>query len=218
GGEGGEETGIGGFLGEAEKEGKAWGRSFCCECRRGAHGNDHRHLAAQQFTGHGRQPIVLALRKPILDPQVVPLDVACLRQAESDCRSVGGSCCLQERAKKSDHRHRALLRARRKRPRGRRAAECGEQFPPSDGDCHTPLPCEVRKGKDTTRQACCPNSAAPGADGARPRWRSCPRSRPTTWWRPRQVHVMDSQGCVAARAEACARCFWSARRTSLWPG
>jgi hypothetical protein len=23
-------------------------------------------------------------------------------------------------------------------------------FPPSDGDCHTPLPCEVRKGKNTT--------------------------------------------------------------------
>src|SRR5262249_10763114 len=27
-----------------------------------------------------------------------------------------------------------------------RAAECGQQFPPSDGECHTPLPCEVRKG------------------------------------------------------------------------
>src|SRR5215471_17012572 len=39
----------------------------------------------------------------------------------------------------------ALLRARRERPRGSRAAECGQQFPPSDGDCHTPLPCEVRR-------------------------------------------------------------------------
>ena len=37
-----------------------------------------------------------------------------------------------------------LLRPRRERPRCR-AAECGQQFPPSDGDCHTPLPCEVRK-------------------------------------------------------------------------
>jgi hypothetical protein len=34
---------------------------------------------------------------------------------------------------------RRLLRTRRERPR-RRAAECGQQFPPSDGDCHTPLP------------------------------------------------------------------------------
>src|SRR5262245_27815059 len=56
-----------------------------------------------------------------------------------------------------------LLCARRERPSGHRAAECSQQFPPSDGDCHTPLPCEVRKGKDTTPRACCPNSAAPGA-------------------------------------------------------
>jgi len=26
---------------------------------------------------------------------------------------------------------------RRERPRRRRAAECSQQFPPSDGDCHT---------------------------------------------------------------------------------
>src|SRR6516164_2190987 len=50
----------------------------------------------------------------------------------------------------------ALLRARRERPRGRRATERGQQLPPSDGDCHTPLPREVRKGKDTTPRACCP--------------------------------------------------------------
>src|SRR5262249_47325980 len=49
-----------------------------------------------------------------------------------------------------------LLRARRERPRSRRAAERDQQFPPSDGDRHTPLPCEVRKGKDTTPRACCP--------------------------------------------------------------
>src|SRR5262249_43970547 len=73
-----------------------------------------------------RQPIVFALRKPILDPQVVPLDIACLRQAESDCRSVGGSCCLQERAKKSDYRHRRLLRGCRERPRRRTAEYCDE--------------------------------------------------------------------------------------------
>jgi hypothetical protein len=88
-------------FGDAENDGKACGRSLCCECRRSAHGNDHGHLAAQQFTGHGRQPIVLALCKAILDPQVAPLNIACLREALSECRSVGGSCCLQERAKKS---------------------------------------------------------------------------------------------------------------------
>jgi len=49
-----------------------------------------------------------------------------------------------------------LLRAGRERPRRCCAAECGQQFPPSDGDCHTPLPCEVRKWNDTTPRACCP--------------------------------------------------------------
>src|SRR5215831_6520299 len=54
-----------------------------------------------------------------------------------------------------------LLRARRERPRSRRSAECGQQFPPSDGDCHTPLPCEVRKSNDTTPRPWCPNCVAP---------------------------------------------------------
>jgi len=47
----------------------------------------------------------------------------------------------------------ALLCARGERPR-RRAAERDQQFPPSEGDCHTPLPCEVRKGNDITPRAC----------------------------------------------------------------
>src|SRR5262245_2471880 len=36
------------------------------------------------------------------------------------------------------------------RPRGCRAAERGQQLPSSDGDRHTPLPCEVRGGEDIT--------------------------------------------------------------------
>src|SRR6516162_243127 len=47
-----------------------------------------------------------------------------------------------------------LLRARSERPSSGSPAECGQQFPPSDADCHTPLPCEVRKGHDTTPRAC----------------------------------------------------------------
>jgi len=47
-----------------------------------------------------------------------------------------------------------LLRACRERPRHRRAAECGQQFPLSDGDCPTPLPCEVRNRNDTMPRAC----------------------------------------------------------------
>src|SRR5262249_33700737 len=47
-----------------------------------------------------------------------------------------------------------LLRTRYERPRGRPEAERDQQFPPSDGDCHTPLPCEVRKWNDSTPRAC----------------------------------------------------------------
>src|SRR6516162_7410396 len=36
-----------------------------------------------------------------------------------------------------------LLRVCPTRPSSGSTAECGQQFPPSDGDCHTPLPCEV---------------------------------------------------------------------------
>src|SRR5262249_39413453 len=43
--------------------------------------------------------------------------------------------------------------ASRQRPRDSSAAECSQQFPPSDGDCHTPLPREVRQGNDTTPRA-----------------------------------------------------------------
>src|SRR5262249_56214349 len=57
-------------------------------------------------------------------------------------------------AEEPDHRPRRLLGGGRDWPRHRRAAECDQQFPPSDGDCHTPLPCEVRKGNDTTPRAC----------------------------------------------------------------
>src|SRR5262245_45916607 len=56
---------------------------------------------------------------------------------------VGWQACVEE----ANYWHRRLLRARRERPRCGRAAECSQQFSPSDGDCHTPLLREVRKGK-----------------------------------------------------------------------
>src|SRR5262249_47997880 len=58
-------------------------------------------------------------------------------------------------ANKSEPRHLRLLRTRRERQRDRRrAAEGSQQFPSSDGDCHTPLPREARKGNGTTPRAC----------------------------------------------------------------
>src|SRR5215831_11903916 len=79
------------------------------------------------------------------------------------------------------------LRPRRERPCRRRAAECSQQFPPSDGDCHMPLPCEVRKGNDSTPLACslhvqggqdagCCHPAS-GSKAERPSFPLCPRKR-----------------------------------------
>src|SRR5215471_7069683 len=50
-------------------------------------------------------------------------------------------CCIKSTSLNPDANSSRTPPSRR-----RRAAECGQQFPPSDGDCHTPLPCEVRKG------------------------------------------------------------------------
>jgi hypothetical protein len=61
------------------------------------------------------------------------------------CHSASSSSSMLSTAMRRMPHALTLLRAGSDRPRRRRAAECGKQFPPSDGDCHTPLPCEVRK-------------------------------------------------------------------------
>ena len=80
------------------------------------------------------------------------------------CMNRPGDSMLETRSPASPQ-----LRTRRERPGGSRAAERDQQFSPSDGDCHTPLPCEVRKRKDITPLACCLNRAAPKAGGAHAR-------------------------------------------------
>jgi hypothetical protein len=108
-----------------------------------------------------------------------------------------------------------------RRPRGRRAAEYGQQFPPSGGDCHTPLPCEARKRNDTTPRARCPNLRGPrrgrggtpstGLNGSPTRttlrlaFKSCllcPRKRPYSGhrWTSRKV----PQSVVSRCSKRCA--------------
>jgi hypothetical protein len=147
-------------------DGNRRGRSFGRERGGRAERGDHRHIAPDQIGSHGGKPIKLTLRPAIFNGDVAAFEITRLAEAAAEG---GHHVCVWLRRgamEKSDHRQRRLLRARRERPRCRGAAECGQQFPSSDGDRHTPLPCEVRKGKDTTRQACCPNSAAPREGGA----------------------------------------------------
>src|SRR5262249_26880082 len=108
------------------------------------------HPTANQIGRQRRQSTVLTLRPAVLDRYIPTLDKGCfvkasMERGDNACRVAGPPA-----ANEPDHRHRRLLCARRERPRRRRAAECSQQFPPSEGDCHTPLPCEVRKGNDTT--------------------------------------------------------------------
>src|SRR5262249_51008487 len=82
--------------------------------------------------------VVLTLRPAKFDCHVPTLDISgfaqTLAERGDEVGVRGGRCAAEE----SDYRRRRLLRARRERPRGRRSAECSQQFPPSDGDCHAP--------------------------------------------------------------------------------
>src|SRR5262249_46956944 len=114
-------------------------------------------FAKMKLLRYSWQAIVIVVREQRLD-----MDVAAFLPAEAF--KPLPKCCEPllpyGAASRAMHQHAdpphplGLLRTRRERPRGRRAAACSQQFPPSDGDCHTPLPCEVRKGKDTTPRAC----------------------------------------------------------------
>src|SRR5262249_48749239 len=121
-------------------------------------------LRADEISCHGRHPIKLTVG-PALWRRFCPRQSP-FRSSHGGIRPWGPPIPRLKRHKRPDHRHRRLLRARRKRPRRRRAAECDQQFPLSDGDCHTPLPCEVRKGTIARRERAVPNSAAPGAGEA----------------------------------------------------
>ncbi len=100
-------------------------------CRAGVMGSDHRHLTAYQIGCEVRQSVVLVLRPAILDHDILALDVTGFTNALPECGQK--DCTIGRRpraAEEPDHRHRRLLRARRKRPRGRRAADERDEVAP----------------------------------------------------------------------------------------
>jgi hypothetical protein len=76
-----------------------------------------------QLSRQCRQSVVLILGPAVFDRHVSALDVAHLIQAKAErvhnVREQVRRCCIE----KADHRNARLLRARRERPRRRRAAE-----------------------------------------------------------------------------------------------
>src|SRR5262249_6892207 len=102
----------------------------CRGCRLGRHcpwsaagRRDHGHLTCNQISRHRRQSVIVALRPTIFDQDILTFDVAEFTEPfaeRGDVVSIRvGPCATQQ----ADHRHRWLLRARRERPRSRRAAE-----------------------------------------------------------------------------------------------
>src|SRR5262245_43546427 len=99
------------------------GRSFGCKRSRIANCSDNCHATADEV-GHERgQAIVLAAEPVVLDRHVLALDVACFAKAFTKRGCMACGTVERSTAEKADHRHRRLLRARRERPRERRAPE-----------------------------------------------------------------------------------------------
>src|SRR5262245_14274585 len=84
--------------------------------------SDHRHLTAYQIGCEVGQYIVLVLRPAILDHDILALDVAGFANALPECGQIACTISKRRAAEESNHRHRRLLRPRRKRP-CRRAAD-----------------------------------------------------------------------------------------------
>jgi hypothetical protein len=90
--------------------------------------SDHRHLTTYQIGCEVGQSVGLVLRPAILDRHILALDVAGFTKALAECGQIGCTIDRRRAAKESYHRHRSLLRARRERPRGGRAAEQRDEF------------------------------------------------------------------------------------------
>src|SRR5262249_3683817 len=87
--------------------------------------------ASNEPSGHPAHLVQMTLSPAIFDTDVAAIDEAGLRKAASEC--IHAVCPFGGRyaVKDADHRHRRLLRARRNRPRCRRAAEKRDELAPA---------------------------------------------------------------------------------------
>jgi hypothetical protein len=119
--------------------------------RRAASYGDNVHPAAHKFGRQCRQSVVMAFRPPVVDGNILTLDVARIGQASMKCGDVvvhDFTCCSAEI---TDRRH-CRLRVRNQRPRNRRAAEKGYEIAPShdclavgtSGNSHVQVKCRQR--------------------------------------------------------------------------
>src|SRR5262249_7880229 len=88
------------------------------------------HLTTDQIGRQWRQSIVLTVRPPIFDRHVAAFDITGFAQALVERAHTVHPAIRRCTAKKPNHRHSWLLRARRERPRCCRAAEQRDELPP----------------------------------------------------------------------------------------
>src|SRR5262249_15480370 len=94
-----------------------WGGCVSTHC------NDAGDLLAGEIGGKPRQPIVLTLSPTIVERDVLTLDKARFIESLPDERNQRRVDSRRTTAEQSDHWQCTLLRPRRERPRGRRAAD-----------------------------------------------------------------------------------------------
>src|SRR5262249_52348523 len=99
-----------------------------------AHGDlltdNHGYMPAHQVRHQFRESIELVLCPSELDRYVVAVDEIGFLQAVAERRYPIDGIDSRRRVENPDHRHRALLRARRERPSNRRAADEGDELAP----------------------------------------------------------------------------------------
>src|SRR6516165_2783858 len=91
---------------------------------------DYSDLSANQFGRQLRQSIVLVLGETVDDCYVLALHIADLFEAQAECAQTVRHHVRRSGVEQPDYRHCRLLRARRERPRGRRAAEDRDELAP----------------------------------------------------------------------------------------
>src|SRR5262245_20724122 len=106
------------------------GRRLGCNCRWGVMRSDHCYLTPDQIDCEVWQSIGLGLRPAILDRHVLALGMTDCTNALPECGHKKCTISRLRHAEIPDHRHRRLLRPRRKRPRRRRAAEQRNELAP----------------------------------------------------------------------------------------
>jgi hypothetical protein len=110
-----------------------YGRRCCLRRQRcgGADGCDHGYAAADEIGRERRKAIGLIFRPAVFHRNVLALDIAGFFQGVEEPNHLALEVVISgSGAKKANHRLGSLLRAGRKRPRGRARNPCDE-LPPS---------------------------------------------------------------------------------------